>query len=129
MASIGISIGLAGLIYYSLFQMGIPASVQEAVHEVMLRAVLISFTFYILHQCSKNYHAHQHLFVVNKHRQNALGTFEAFIDAAQDSSVKDAVLLQATKAIFEPTISGYISKEPLSSPIPGIDLFKSVPKG
>ena len=51
--------------------------------------------------------SHQHNFVVNQHRQNALTSFETFAKAANDDQTKSAVLLQATNCIFSPQASGY----------------------
>jgi len=55
---------------------------------------------------------HNHNFVVNKHRQNALSTFQAFSEATiNDPDTKNAILLQATQCIFSPQPSGFINKE------------------
>lgn len=55
------------------------------------------------------YRAHRHNYVVNKHRQNALSTFQLFAQAAEDYQTKSAVLLQATQSIFSVQDSGYRS--------------------
>jgi len=52
---------------------------------------------------AKNYNAHRHNFVVNKHRQNSLKTFETFVKAANDDL--------ETNSIFSSQASGYLSKE------------------
>ena len=64
------------------------------------------------------YKAHRHNYVINKHRQNALRTFEAFVKAAKDEQTKSAVLLQATQCIFSPQPTGYLTHEaePSGSP-------------
>jgi hypothetical protein len=62
--------------------------------------------------CARNYRPNRHNYVMNKHRANALSTFESFVRAAQqDVSIKNAVLLQATSAIFAGHGSGYVGQE------------------
>jgi hypothetical protein len=61
--------------------------------------------------CARNYFAIRHNFVINRHRQNALSTFETFVKAARDDQTKDVVLVQATKSIFSPQTSGYLRGE------------------
>lgn len=79
-------------------------ALQLAVAKILAFSVL-SFGFV---WSAKIYRAHRHNFVVNRHRQNALSTFEAFVNAAQgDEETKNAVLLRATEAIFSPSASGY----------------------
>lgn len=61
--------------------------------------------------CGKIYKAAKHLEAVNKHRSNALKTFQAFTNAANDASMKDAVLMETTKSIFTLTQTGYLDSE------------------
>lgn len=66
------------------------------------------------------YRAQIHNFVVNKHRQNALSTFETFVKAASDPQTKDAVLIQATQSIFSPQSTSFGSGEIESSSSPQV---------
>ena len=60
----------------------------------------------------RTYRAQQHNYIVNKHRENALKTFEAFVSAAgSDQEIKNAVLLEATRTVFAPQVSGFIHQE------------------
>jgi hypothetical protein len=52
-----------------------------------------------------------HNYVVNRHRQKALLTFEIFVNATRDESTKNAVLIQSTQAIFAPQPTGYLRTE------------------
>jgi hypothetical protein len=54
------------------------------------------------------YRAARHNYVVNKHRQNALRTFETFVKSA-DPQIKSAVLLQTTGCIFTAQNTGYVA--------------------
>lgn len=62
------------------------------------------------------YRAQWHNYVVNKHRQNALSTFETFVKAATDDQTKNAVLIQATQCIFSPQATGFVGHEPEAMP-------------
>lgn len=60
---------------------------------------------------ARNYGASRHNYVVNKHRNNALGSFQAFVASATDDQTKNAVLIQATQSIFSPQPSGYVKTD------------------
>lgn len=75
------------------------------------RVIVLSVIFFGMAWSARNYRAHKHNEIVNRHRQNALRTFETFAVAASDSATKDAVLLAATKSIFEAQNSGYLAGE------------------
>jgi hypothetical protein len=49
-----------------------------------------------------------HQSVINRHRANALKTFQAFVKASNDEKIRDAVLLETTRSIFSISPSGYI---------------------
>ena len=75
------------------------------------RILVISILSYGLLFCARNYGASRHNFIINRHRQNALSSFETFVKASGDVQTKDAVLLQATQSIFIPQPSGYLKVE------------------
>ena len=81
------------------------ATVQIAVAKV----VLFSFAFSAVVWCGRIYRSHRHNYVVNRHRQNALSSFEAFATSTDDPQTKNAVLLQATSSIFAPQHTGFVS--------------------
>ncbi len=60
--------------------------------------------------CGHLYKTSKHQESVNKHRANALKTFQTFVEAASDPSVRDAVLLETTRSIFAITSSGYLGR-------------------
>lgn len=63
---------------------------------------------------ARNYHSNKHNEVVNKHRQNALLTYEVIAHAIKDSDKRDTVLQHAASCIIAPQASGY------STPISGV---------
>ena len=82
-------------------------TVQLALAKVIAFSILFSAVLW----AGRIYRAHRHNYVVNKHRQNALSTFEAFAKASEDTPTKNAVLLQATQCIFSPQSTGYLPQE------------------
>jgi hypothetical protein len=75
------------------------------------KLIMFSILFSAVLWAGRIYRAHRHNYVVNKHRQNALSTFEAFVKATEDGPTKNAVLLQATQCIFGPQTTGYLPQE------------------
>ena len=89
-------------------------TVTQSMHLIFSKLIIFSVIYFAIVWTSKIYKAHRHNCVVNKHRQNALRTFEAFVKATEDKSIKDAVLIRSTEAIFSPVSTGYLTKEPES---------------
>jgi hypothetical protein len=59
----------------------------------------------------RNYSAHRHNSVTNRHRQNALMTYKTLVEASGSEDVRDAVLQHAAAAIYSPNDSGYVKNE------------------
>lgn len=78
-------------------------SAQLIVGKVLIFAVIA----YMLVLFARNFLSHQHNAIVNKHRQNALMTFTALVDAAKEEDHSDIVLLHAAQCIFSPQETGY----------------------
>lgn len=78
---------------------------------ILPRLIVIFVLTFGLVWSVRNFSASRHNFVVNRHRQNALGSFETFVKGASDRQTKDAVLLQATQSIFTPQESGFVKSE------------------
>ena len=84
----------------------LPAILQNLV----AKGFFLSLIYLFLNRSIKNYTAEKHLQTVNRHRQNALATFEEFEKAAgKNQETRDAVLLACTDAIFDANQSGYLS--------------------
>lgn len=109
-----IAFGIAALVaYYKVLPGLTPA---QSIQLAVLKIVVFSVLFTAILAGGRIYRAHRHNYVVNKHRQNALSTFEAFAKAASDEPTKNAVLLQATQCIFSPQPTGYVQAESDSGP-------------
>lgn len=110
-------------IVYALYSLGpqlndlSATTIPRAIQLVVPRLVVIFVLTFGLVWSARNFGASRHNFVVNRHRQNALSSFETFVKGAGDPQTKDAVLLQATQSIFVPQDSGFVRSE--GSPNPG----------
>ncbi len=111
-----------------------PIKLNEPYFYHFLQSALPRFTglialFYFLVIASRNYRAQAHNYIVNKNKQNALSTFETFVKASDNDEIKNAVLLQTTKAIFSNSPSGYLKNESDDdSPTQIIEIVKDVSK-
>lgn len=97
---------LAYFYFYTNLDLTTGQSIQLAISKLIVLSVL----YFAIIWGSRNYSAHRHNVVINKHRQNALSTFQAFVNAAEDKATKNAVLLRSTETIFSPNASGYLTK-------------------
>lgn len=92
-------------------------------------AALVSLISYAVVLCVKNFFAEKHNQNVNQHRANCLGTFNTFVDSADDER-KSAVLLQATNTIFSHQKSGYLTKDTqTSNPNPIVEIVRKATNG
>ncbi|HYE05803.1 MAG TPA: hypothetical protein VEL07_09835 [Planctomycetota bacterium] len=74
---------------------------------------------------SRNYRASLHNWVVNSHRRNALGTFEALAKAVgDDPAARNAILVRSADAIFAPMPSGYVHHDGGESNLGGSHLVE-----
>lgn len=81
-------------------------TVQLAVSKILIFSVL-SFLLYL---CSKNFLSQKHNAIVNHHRQNALLTYNALVEASgNNKQASDAVLIHAAACIYAPQSTGYAS--------------------
>lgn len=81
-----------------------------AIQLLVAKLVFISIAYYLLHRISTNYSAQKHLESINKHRESSLKVFKSFVESTNDDKIKDVILVQASKAIFDNVDTGYISQ-------------------
>jgi cation transport ATPase len=72
--------------------------------KLAILGILISGTFW----CGKIYKALMHQATINRHRALGIQTLQAFSAAVEDISMKDAVVLEAARAVFGNVSTGYI---------------------
>lgn len=111
--AVKLAIALGVFAVISLFLHKIPFLKPENTYDAVQLSIskfLVFFVMaYMLFLSAKNFLNHKHNAIVNKHRQNALMTHTALVEASGDEGVRDAVLLQAANCIFSPQSTGYSS--------------------
>lgn len=116
LAVITIGYGVFNIWYYTTKILSVPTP--QLVQITISKIIVFSILYFGIIWTGKIYKSHWHNYVVNKHRQNALSSFETFVKATSDDQTKNAVLLQATQSIFSQQNSGFVSQdsEPAASP-------------
>lgn len=89
----------------------VPALIQRFGGKLAVLVVLFTATLW----CAKTHNALMHLSTVNRHRALSLQTFQAFSHAASDDSTKNAVLMEATRAVFGSVPTGFLDAKAGSS--------------
>lgn len=84
-----------------------PENPYEAVQLSIAKVLIFSTIAYLLFLSARTLMAHRHNEVVNKHRQNALLTFNALAEAASSEQTREIVLTHASACIFAPQESGF----------------------
>jgi hypothetical protein len=90
--------------------------------ELLTRLVVISFAIYLVSFSFKQYNVQNHLYTINKHRQNTLDSFKLFIESldTNDNVTRTTLMMEVAKAIYEAGHSGYISTKDGSDSAPSI---------
>lgn len=83
----------------------------EAAQLITSKLVILGILGYALLTCVRNYLSQTHNAVVNRHRQNALLTYTAFVDAAPSTASREIVLTHAAASVFSPQDTGYVKNE------------------
>ena len=105
-ATIGAAIG-----FYFWPEVSTDADGWETLRNVASKAAIIAVLFTGTIWCGRIYRALVHQATVNKHRALSLKTFQAFVKAADDPYVRDAVLMAATKTVFGSVLTGLVEHE------------------
>jgi hypothetical protein len=84
-----------------------PADTAESAQLITGKILIFAVISYMLILAARNFLSHKHNAIVNRHRQNALMTFNALATAAKDESAKDIILSHAAACIFAPQETGY----------------------
>jgi len=84
-----------------------PVNTFETVQLVSSKLLIFGVLTYLIILSARNYLNHKHNSIVNKHRQNALMTYKAMVDATDDLGSREAILIQASGCIFSPQATGY----------------------
>lgn len=106
-----VSYSLAALFLFPLVGYLQPATPAEAIQVTGSKVLVFVVLAYGLIQCIKNYSAHKHNAVMNKHRQNALLTYTTLAEAGSTPEARDTILQHAAAAIYAPGDTGYVRNE------------------
>jgi hypothetical protein len=101
-------------------------TLQFAIAKVILFTIGLSAAYW----SARVYRSHRHNFIVNKHRANALTSFQEFVATAADQEVKNAVLLQTTSCIYAPQPTGFSSSNDTDgdSPLKVLEIVRNFQK-
>jgi hypothetical protein len=100
---------IAAVISYSYT----PAAILNAsgtgavVYLIASKSVIFGLLIFSILVSARNYSAHRHNEVINKHRHNALLTYNTFVSAGSSAEMRDIVLNHASTAIYGPADTGY----------------------
>ncbi len=127
--TIYVAIGLGAYAVLALFLHKIPfmtpTDVYQSIQLVTGKILVFAVIGYMVILSARNFLSHEHNTIINKHRQNALMTYKALVDAAQDEEVSDIVLLHAAQCIFSPQETGYAKQEGArGGPMPVLELLR-----
>jgi hypothetical protein len=86
--------------------------------QTIARILIVTLVYTAVVWCGRNYFAARHNYTVNRHRRNAMQTFQAFVAGSDDSGTRDFILRQAAQCAFSPQQSGYLKDESLPTPGP-----------
>jgi len=104
-----VAVGIYGA--STLFLHRIPFLVPQNTYETIqftVGKVLIFFVLaYMLSLCAKNFLSNRHNEIVNRHRQNALMTYKALVDAGGSQEARDIILNHAASSVYRLHETGY----------------------
>ena len=84
-----------------------PDSIPEAISFTASKLLVFFVLTYLLFLCGRNFLSHRHNQIVNRHRQNALMTYRALVDAGIAPESRDIVLNHAAASIYQLHDTGY----------------------
>lgn len=90
--------------------------------EYLRRLLIISFFIYIITFLIKQYSIKKHLETLNTHRQNTLNSYNLFLRSigSADQDVKNALMVEVARAIYESGQTGYINSKDDGNNAPSI---------
>ena len=90
---------------------------------LLSKLVTLGAISFLIGICAKNFLSHRHNTVLNRHRVNALMTFEALAKSAVSDTSRDVILHHAASCIFNPQDTGFGK---VGEAGPGINIVEAV---
>jgi hypothetical protein len=103
-----------------------PTNNYDAIQLGISKVLIFIVIGFMLVLAARNFLAHKHNSIVNKHRSNALLTFRALVDAAGTEERRDIVLTHAAACIFSPQETGYSKGVEKTEIVPSV--IQAIPK-
>ena len=103
-----------------------PVGVYQTTQIALSKVLIFSTIAFMLLLSSRTLLAHRHNAVVNKHRQNALLTFNALAESTGDTQTREVILTHASACIYAPQETGFTKPSGMSSPSPIIDVMPRI---
>lgn len=102
-------VGLYGISTLFLHKVPIisPINTYETVQFTVGKVLVFFVLTYMLSLCSKNFLSNRHNEIVNRHRQNALMTYKALVDASGSQEARDVILNHAAASVYRLHDTGY----------------------
>lgn len=129
----GVTAAFAGLTFFGQLTPTLPDETGYLktylwIHSVTSKFILMGVLITAALWCGRVYKALSHQVAVNKHRAAALRTFRVFVNAADTPEIKDAVLIEATRAIFGLAHTGFLgeSNQQSSSGVQILEIARSL---
>ena len=82
----------------------------KTLYPIVTKVTIVGICFTGAVWCNRIYRALTHQAMVNRHRELSIKTFQAFVQATNNTYIKDAVLMAATKTIFASVPTGFIQQ-------------------
>lgn len=105
-----------------------PEDTYQAFQLGMSKLLIFAVLAYMLLLSARNFLSHKHNAIVNKHRQNALLTFHALVEAAGTEERRDVILTYAAACIFSPQDTGYTKASGGGQGDVSINIIQALPK-
>ncbi len=107
----------------------VPKNQISIIYSSVARIIILASLFYALKICTKNVKSYRHNSILNKHRHNALMSFQTFTTSSEDEMTKNSILLEATRTIYGIQSTGFGDSDTDSeNPIKVIEILKNITK-
>ena len=106
-----------------------PETFPDSLPATLSKLALLAVAYYAVIWAARVYRSERHNAVINRHRHNALKSFQTFADGSRDETTKDAVLLRATDSIFSHQPSGFSDKAQESGNPKILEVFRNLSAG
>lgn len=84
-----------------------PSNTYETIQMTVGKVLIFFVLAYMLSLCAKNFLSNRHNEIVNRHRQNALMTYKALVDATVTPEARDVILNHAASSVYRLHDTGY----------------------